>query len=292
MNKNKKKIFYIIVILFICINCIFCFSFLKRNNFPKENIDSFLAPSPFNIESSLALSIPATKIVKTNNKQKLEKLIAECWSYKSKLLAIPYINHKTKQNIKKEIRNIDSILEIYENKYENILEQERIAEENRIKEEEKKRKELHLLKCSQQYPIATTIWKYLKNLGYNDYICAGILGNMMAEAGGQTLNIQPYLLDESEFYYGICQWSKEYHPQAYGTELDFQLNYLYNTIQKEFNVFGHLYYSGFSYTSFLNLDDASAAALAFAKVYERCGSQYYNIRQRNAIKAYNYFVYY
>ena len=40
-----------------------------------------------------------------------------------------------------------------------------------------------------KYPEAYKIWHYLKKLGYNDYVCAGIMGNIMAECGGQTLNI-------------------------------------------------------------------------------------------------------
>ena len=43
-------------------------------------------------------------------------------------------------------------------------------------------------------PIATEIWLYLKKQGYNDYVCAGILGNIMAEVGGQTLNIRHMVL--------------------------------------------------------------------------------------------------
>ena len=38
-----------------------------------------------------------------------------------------------------------------------------------------------------EYPVATEIWMFLKNCGYNDYVAAGILGNMMAEVGGNTL---------------------------------------------------------------------------------------------------------
>ena len=53
----------------------------------------------------------------------------------------------------------------------------------------------------QEYPDATQIWSYLKNLGYNNYVCAGILGNIMAEAGGNTLYIQPLVQGG---FYGIC----------------------------------------------------------------------------------------
>lgn len=43
----------------------------------------------------------------------------------------------------------------------------------------------------KEYPEATEVWIYLRyGLGYNEYVCAGILGNMMAEVGGGTLDLK------------------------------------------------------------------------------------------------------
>lgn len=158
-----------------------------------------------------------------------------------------------------------------------------------IQEQERIEKEKWIARM-EEYPVATTIWLYLKDLGYSDYVCAGILGNIMAEVGGQTLKIQYELYDKSGKYYGICQWSNAYYPQVHGTTLDYQLNFLRDTIQKEFKIFGYIYQNGFTYDKFLQLTDEEAAAMAFAKVYERCGSGSYSVRQKNAKKAYNYFV--
>jgi hypothetical protein len=77
---------------------------------------------------------------------------------------------------------------------------------------------------------------------------------------------------------GICQWSKQYFPSVYGKNLDYQLSFLKKTIQGEFKTFGYKYKKSFNYSSFCKLKDAKAAALAFAKVYERCGSQSYSVR--------------
>lgn len=141
----------------------------------------------------------------------------------------------------------------------------------------------------EEYPVATTIWYYLKeDLGYNDYVCAGILGNVMAEVGGQTLNIQYWLGGKG--YYGMCQWSKKYHPNAWGLELNEQLDYLASTIKNEIDTFGFVYSKGFNYNKFLEMDNEKDAALAFAKCYERCAKEHYNIRTKNATKAYEYFV--
>lgn len=138
-----------------------------------------------------------------------------------------------------------------------------------------------------EYPAATEIWLYMKNLGWNDYVCAGIMGNLMAEVGGQTLNIR-YTLSSSG-YYGMCQWSRQYC-NIWGAGLETQCDYLRDTIKKEFDNFGFKYQKGFNYDSFLNMNDAQQAALAFAKCYERCASGSYTIRQKNALKAYEYFV--
>lgn len=145
---------------------------------------------------------------------------------------------------------------------------------------------------SGEYPVATQVWRYMKEeLGWNDYVCAGVMGNMMAEVGGQTLNLQPYLYGHSGAnYYGLCQWSSRYYPSIQGADVDAQLDFLASTVKKELDTYGYLFKSGLDYEAFCNLTDAEDAAMAFAKAYERCGSGSYEVRQRNAIKAYNYFV--
>lgn len=143
---------------------------------------------------------------------------------------------------------------------------------------------------AQEYPAATQIWLSMKEQGWNDYVCAGILGNIMAECGGHTLNIQWNIYDYSGRFYGICQWSLYYRPEASGLSLENQLDLLYNTIESEFDYAGFCYYSGFTYDDFLQMTDYRNAALAFAKVYERCSSASYSIRQDNAQIAYEYFV--
>lgn len=98
-----------------------------------------------------------------------------------------------------------------------------------------------------EYPEATQIWTYLKNLGYNDYVCAGILGNIMAEAGGNTLNIQPLVQGG---FYGICQWNQAYS-EVWGASLEEQLDFLRDTIKYELDTFGYAYGKDFDYGAFL-----------------------------------------
>ena len=140
----------------------------------------------------------------------------------------------------------------------------------------------------EQYPAATEIWLYMKDLGWNDYVCAGIMGNLMAEVGGQTLNIQYWL--KGNGYYGMCQWNKAYCEGVWGADLTGQCNFLRDTIKYEIDTFGYAYKKGFNFNSFLAMTNERDAAKAFAKCYERCGSGTYIIRQNNATKAYEYFV--
>lgn len=138
-----------------------------------------------------------------------------------------------------------------------------------------------------EYPTATYVWYYLDNLGYNDYVKAGILGNFMTETGGQTLNIVWDI--SSNGYYGMAQWNKG-HKYVWGKNLEGQCKYLADSMTYELNTYGFCYKKGFNFEKFKALTDERAAALAFATCYERCGSASYSVRQRNATIAYNYFT--
>lgn len=141
---------------------------------------------------------------------------------------------------------------------------------------------------SGEYATAREIWNYMKAQGWNDYVCAGIMGNMMAEVGGSTLNLHPALYSPGGDFYGICQWSLYYCPEVEGMLLYDQLNYLTNTIESQINMFSGMH--GYTYNSFLQIQNAQTAAYAFAVAYERCASSTYSIRENNAAVAYAYFV--
>lgn len=142
--------------------------------------------------------------------------------------------------------------------------------------------------CQQdKYLAVTYIWNYFKYYGYNDYVIAGILGNIMCEVGGGTLYIQWWLYGPC--YYGMCQWNNGYS-EIWGADLKSQCDFLRATIEFELNTFGFVYRSGFKYNDFCQLQNAGDAAKAFAACYERCASGSYGIRQNNAMIAYNYFV--
>jgi hypothetical protein len=139
------------------------------------------------------------------------------------------------------------------------------------------------IKADGNYNQATQVWNGLKAIGLNDYVCAGIIGNIMTEVGGQTLDISRWPQYSQKNYYGICQWAggrKQRLLNDFGTTLNDQIRFLsvelFEVIPKG--------------NSFYNMQDEKQAALYFAKYYERCGSSSYNVRQSNATKALQYFT--
>ena len=139
---------------------------------------------------------------------------------------------------------------------------------------------------SDKYPYAAYVWNFLKKAGYNDYVCAGILGNMMVECGGLTLALQPKI-ENASHHYGICQWSNVFFPDIYHKPFEDQCEYLLNTIQNQFRIFGQ---NEFTYKQFLEIEDEQYAALVFAIYYERCSDVSYQKRKDCATIAYNEFA--
>ena len=219
--------------------------------------------------------------VESNDKAVLTAELETCKDYEFRLINL--MNNKDlvdeRHLVEEELIDVRGLISEYQEQVSAIE-----AEEARI--------EAMWSEKSGEYPVATQVWRYMKEeLGWNDYVCAGVMGNMMAEVGGQTLNLQPYLYGHSGAnYYGLCQWSSRYYPSIQGADVDAQLDFLASTVKKELDTYGYLFRSGLDYEAFCNLTDAEDAAMAFAKAYERCGSGSYGVRQRNAIKAYNYFV--
>ena len=142
---------------------------------------------------------------------------------------------------------------------------------------------------AEEYPVATYVWQFLDDAGYNDYVIAGIIGNMMVECGGHTLALKPYIYS-ADGYYGLCQWSRGYQDRVGDTDTEYQCQFLLDTIVYEIDTYGHLYKRGFDYSSFISLTNEKDAALAFARSYERCGFISYGARRACATTAYNYFV--
>ena len=157
-------------------------------------------------------------------------------------------------------------------------------------EEFNKWEEIHKWEIrAEEYPVATEVWLFLKEeLGYSDAVCAGIIGNMMAECGGHTLNLRWNLYNAS-YHYGLCQWSSRYYPEMQGANLEEQLAFMAVSFPKVIDRYGYLYQSGMKHEQFKVMDDCGDAAIAFCVIYERPGGNQ-NYRRDLAEKAYNYFT--
>lgn len=185
------------------------------------------------------------------------------------------------EELNKTVQDQQKQLEEYQNQVEQLKQQ--------VETLEKEKKSLtSKLAAKTTYPDkdyvqSTAVWNHLKSLGLNDYVCAGILGNIMAEVGGQTLDISRWATYSRETYFGICQWAggrKTRLLNEYGDTLEAQYTFLgvelFEVIPKN--------------NSFYDMQDEKEAALYFAKYYERCGSSSYSVRQKNATVALNYFT--
>ena len=144
-------------------------------------------------------------------------------------------------------------------------------------------------KIEEDYYYARVIWNYLRyEMGLNKWCAAGIMGNIMTECGGQTLDIQPYITNSSG-HYGICQWNLKYFPEVRGKNIHGQLEFLNSTLRWILNDYGDRYYDGFNYEKFVVITNEREAAKAFAHAYEGCGSYCAPRRLDHATEALRYF---
>ena len=141
-----------------------------------------------------------------------------------------------------------------------------------------------------EYPVAEKIWNMMKSFGWSDTVCAGIMGNLMAEVGGQTLNLNWQSNTGAEL--GICQWMsgrKSGIINRYGSSpsCEQQVKYMYDELLGTNGVRRQV--TEEQYQLIVNSSTPEEAARMFAKYFERCAKYTYSVRERNAVNAYNYF---
>lgn len=137
-----------------------------------------------------------------------------------------------------------------------------------------------LRKKAAEYPYAMKVWELLEAEGFNNYVIAGILGNMMRETGGDTLALNPFWYVGN--YYGLCMWDLSYTPKVAGKDIPGQIQVLVDTMP------GNMGRS--VYDRFCTLQDEREAALIFAQYYERCSSAGYGLRKDDATAALKFFT--
>ena len=150
------------------------------------------------------------------------------------------------------------------------------AEDNAQKE----RPEYTTKEQRAEYPVAAAVWQLLREAGLSEACAAGIIGNMMAEVGGHTLDLDLYMRQGG--YYGLCAWSLYYCPEVDGLGAPGQIDFLMKTLDSNMRV------AGGSAEAFLGLTDAREAAKYFSDKYER-PAVWSQQRADNAVKALDYF---
>ena len=146
---------------------------------------------------------------------------------------------------------------------------------------------------AEEYPVATQAWLYMKNeLGFSDIVCAGIMGNMMAECGGCWTSDLDWDVSSSSGY-GMIQWlggRKQQLFSFYGSnpsvenQLDFVKDELYGTNGVTKQV------TDSQLDKIMNAETPEDCAYAFAGYYERCSEGHRWVRRDYARRAYEYFV--
>lgn len=136
--------------------------------------------------------------------------------------------------------------------------------------------------------VALTVWNCMKKYGWNDIVCAGIMGNMMAEVGGQTFNLD--YNSSGGCGYGLCQWTsgrRNLLLNMYGScpTIEQQVEFMYKELVGE-GIPRQV--SEEVYQALLNATSPEECALIFARKFERCGAAF-NARQKNARAAFDNF---
>lgn len=144
-----------------------------------------------------------------------------------------------------------------------------------------------------EYPATTEAWLYMKNeFGWSDIICAGIIGNLMAECGGCWTQDLDWKINTSHGM-GMVQWIGGRRTQLinlYGEnpsitqQLDFVRAELYGLDGVTKQV------TDSQLDKIMNAETPEDCAYYLACYYERCAEQHRYPRKGYARTAYEYFV--
>ena len=146
---------------------------------------------------------------------------------------------------------------------------------------------------ASEYPVATKVWLYMKNeFGWNDIVCAGIMGNMMAECGGCWTSDLDWDLNEPGGF-GMIQWLGSRRKQLFSIygktpSIENQLNFMKDELYGTNGVSKQV--SEKQLNKIMNAETPEECAFAFASYFERCSEKHRAPRKGYARTAYEYFV--
>lgn len=145
------------------------------------------------------------------------------------------------------------------------------------------------------YPEAQLIWDTMISWGWAPETCAGIIGNMMAEIGGGTLDLSDWN-SNGGCGYGLIQWTggrRSLLKSRYGSypNIEQQLIFMRDELFGTNNTRQQVSSSVLNRIMNTNGNETpESIAFCFASNYERCASQYRARRQGYARIAYDYFM--
>ena len=146
-----------------------------------------------------------------------------------------------------------------------------------------------------EYPEAQLIWDTMISWGWTAETCAGIIGNMMAEIGGGTLNLSNWN-SNGGCGYGLIQWTgsrRSLLKSRYGSypNIEQQLIFMRDELFGINNTCQQVSSSVLDKIMNTNGNETpESIAFCFASNYERCASRYRAKRQGYARIAYEYFM--
>ena len=144
----------------------------------------------------------------------------------------------------------------------------------------------------EEYSTATEVWVCMKALGWNDIVCSGIMGNLMAETGGSgTFNLD-WDSDGSSGY-GLVQWTGNRRKEIKNIYGDYpivkeQIQFIHDELYGVNGVTRQV--EQYQLDAIMEAETPEDCAYAFACYYERCDEDYRHRRSEYARWAYNYFV--
>ena len=145
------------------------------------------------------------------------------------------------------------------------------------------------------YPEAQLIWNTMISWRWAPETCAGIIGNMMAEIGGGTLDLSDWN-SNGGCGYGLIQWTgsrRSLLKSRYGSypNIEQQLIFMRDELFGTNNTRQQVSSSVLNRIMNTNGNETpESIAFCFASNYERCASQYRARRQGYARIAYDYFM--
>lgn len=211
-----------------------------------------------------------------------------------------YTEHTTSNNCLKEIEHCKSYIKYLTN-YDNVenevlrvqkmLEQYLVDYDALVLREEEQR--IWGAKM-EEYPEATRIWRIMyEEFGWSEIVCAGIMGNMMAEVAGGTLGALNRWDTDCSNGFGLIQWlnGRKIAIKAKYGECPTLEQQLYFMRDEMFGTNGvRKQVTDAQLNAIMNANTPEQVAYNFARYFERCAYYSYSPRRGYARIAYDYFV--